>query len=315
MKHNDLRNSLFNWIKTLLITTLSIASLSSYASNLPDSILQLPIKTTDGQIVRLIDFKGKQPVYLKFWATWCQPCMAQMPHFEKIQQQFGKNVKVIAINLAVNDELNDVLAVKKQFKLTMPIAMDVSGDLAQAMQLTGTPYHLLFDKQINLVHVGHDSGKQLTNKLELLTQAKPLTAIKELISTNTNQVEVNYQGQSKAILFGATWCDWYFADMRPSMSERCITLQNQISSIKNQYPNINIHGVMSRLWTDEKALANYTQRYKIDYPIEIDTDNRQFHQLGIKQLPTLVLIKNGVVVDKIVKFNDAKIITQKLLDL
>ena len=41
------------------------------------------LTSIDGERIELARYYGKQPVYLKFWATWCVPCREQMPAFEK----------------------------------------------------------------------------------------------------------------------------------------------------------------------------------------------------------------------------------------
>ncbi|WP_199823896.1 TlpA disulfide reductase family protein, partial [Labrenzia sp. OB1] len=115
------------------------------ASNVSQQLLTMPITLTTGEVVTLAQYQGKKPVYLKFWATWCKPCIEQMPHFEQISQQHSDNLAIIAINLGINDNLAAVQKMQQEFNLSMPMAIDKSGDLAQAFRLLGTPYHLLFD--------------------------------------------------------------------------------------------------------------------------------------------------------------------------
>lgn len=44
----------------------------------------IKLTTIDGDTIDLSELYGKKAVYLKFWATWCIPCRAQMPHFENV---------------------------------------------------------------------------------------------------------------------------------------------------------------------------------------------------------------------------------------
>lgn len=140
------------------------------AGGLPDALLQEPIPLITGKTTRLADFKGKKPVYLKFWATWCVPCRQQMPHFEQVQQTYGDQIEVIAINVGINDDIDSVNAAVREYGLSMPMAIDTSGDLAQAFRLVGTPYHLVFDKDMNLIHRGHKADSILDSSLALVAQ-------------------------------------------------------------------------------------------------------------------------------------------------
>src|SRR5690554_2900313 len=95
-----------------------------------------------------------------------------MPHFEAVQKSYGDEIVVIGINLGINDDADAVQKTIEEFGLTMPMAIDKSGDLAQKFRLIGTPYHLLFDKDMNLVHQGHEADESLDNKLALVAQTK-----------------------------------------------------------------------------------------------------------------------------------------------
>lgn len=55
------------------------------------------VQDKDGKPVKLSDYKGKT-VVLDFWATWCPPCRASMPHTNEVAQKFaGQNVAVLAV--------------------------------------------------------------------------------------------------------------------------------------------------------------------------------------------------------------------------
>ncbi len=47
------------------------------------------VKTVDGRTVRLADMKNR-PVILDFWATWCAPCRASMPHLNDVSARYAK---------------------------------------------------------------------------------------------------------------------------------------------------------------------------------------------------------------------------------
>ena len=59
------------------------------------------IRTLDGHSVRLSDYKGKV-VVLDFWATWCAPCRASLPHLNEVQGRFSKQGLVV-LGISVDD--------------------------------------------------------------------------------------------------------------------------------------------------------------------------------------------------------------------
>ena len=59
------------------------------------------VRGLDGRSIRLTDFKGK-PVVIDFWATWCAPCRASMPHLDTLQRRYQSRGLVV-IGLSVDE--------------------------------------------------------------------------------------------------------------------------------------------------------------------------------------------------------------------
>jgi thiol-disulfide isomerase/thioredoxin len=121
----------------------------------PPISLQQPnhLATTGTQATSLNDLKGKV-VYVDFWASWCVPCRRSFPWMNQIQQQYGDDLVVLAINLDQEAEL------AQQFLQDNPAAFHVefnpNGELAQAYQVVGMPSSYLIDKrgQVRFAHTG-----------------------------------------------------------------------------------------------------------------------------------------------------------------
>lgn len=284
---------------------------------LPEALLHKAIRLTSGETVTLAQFKGKKPVYLKFWATWCKPCMAQMPHFEQVQQRFGGEIEVISINLGVNDDLAAVQKVAEQFKLTMPMAIDQDGELAQAFRLTATPYHLVFDREMRPVHTGHEADEAVDRALEAVAQHKPAAVIDPSVfieSAADVKVDLN-DGKLHGVLFTATWCDWYWKDTLTETSKRCVQAQKALNTLAKAQPEVAWLSVVNRLWTGDKELAEYQKKFEVAHALQIDQSNRLFHQQGVREIPALLLIKNGEVLAKVTDFSDTAAITAQITAL
>jgi thiol-disulfide isomerase/thioredoxin len=106
--------------------------------------------------VELSAFEGKV-VVLNFWATWCPPCVSEMPHFVAISNAYPKDVVVIGISL--DEETAPVHAFLKKHKITYPVGMmnDAFGDTFGA--LPGIPATFILDRKLQLVKkvVGYQS--------------------------------------------------------------------------------------------------------------------------------------------------------------
>lgn len=79
------------------------------------------LKTTDGKIVKLSDYKGKG-VIVNFWATWCGPCRAEIPDMVELQKEYeGKGFSFIGI--ALSDEDEKVKAFVAEQKMNYPVGL------------------------------------------------------------------------------------------------------------------------------------------------------------------------------------------------
>ena len=76
------------------------------APNQQDKYVTAPdfaLKNLEGDDVRLSDYKGKV-VFLNFWATWCPPCRAEIPHFIDLVEKYGNDgFEVVGVDLDPRD--------------------------------------------------------------------------------------------------------------------------------------------------------------------------------------------------------------------
>jgi peroxiredoxin len=75
------------------------------------------IKTLEGKELSLADFRGKY-VLLDFWATWCAPCLEEMPNLQAIQDQYAKGPRLVIIGLSVDDQPASAAYSVKALKLS-----------------------------------------------------------------------------------------------------------------------------------------------------------------------------------------------------
>ena len=74
-----------------------------------------------GQKLKLSDYRGKV-VLLDFWATWCEPCREEIPHFVELQNKFGdQGLQIIGVSM--DDGPEPVRDFYQQFKMNYPVVM------------------------------------------------------------------------------------------------------------------------------------------------------------------------------------------------
>ena len=235
-----------------------------------------------------------------------------MPQFEALQKKYRKSVELIGINIDVNDDIKDVEDIIEEFGLTMTMGVDEKGDLTEAFNVYGTPHYLLLDRDMNLIYQGYKMDESLTNKIELLSQIKPVDSIDaDVLVKKAEDLELDLDdGKVHALFFTATWCDSYLRDSRPDYSRHCVAAQHNVNAVSGKYTDIVWYGVVSRLFTGDKALSDYRDRYAISYPVAIDKSNYLFRQFSVKDFPTLVLVKHGKMILKVTDLHDEeKLIT------
>jgi thiol-disulfide isomerase/thioredoxin len=303
-----------NFLTAIMFTIgLSVFTLVHAQDN---KMFDIAVTTMDGKSITLNDYVGKKPIYLKFWATWCQDCIKQMPHLQKSYETFGKEVEILAVNIGINDSAESIAATQKEFSLTVPIVVDNSGKLAQSINLVGTPFHILIDIDGNVVFKGNEASAQLDKTLKLLSASNSEILPKVAIEKLTPQPSlVSSTDKLTAIFFTATWCDWYLEESRPAMSQNCVSGQQQVNTLYQGASELNWLGVISHLWTGDKELAEYKNKYQIDYPLVIDSNDQEFVRFNVKDVPTLILLQDGKEKFRTSDFSDEKYLADAILEL
>ncbi|WP_233548109.1 TlpA disulfide reductase family protein [Rummeliibacillus sp. POC4] len=105
------------------------------------------LKTLDGKEAKLSDYRGKK-VILNFWATWCPPCKAEIPHMEKYYKKSAKddNVEILAVNLKKSDKDEDYIKdFVKSYDMTYPVLLDTDGEQQEQYQIVTIPTTYFID--------------------------------------------------------------------------------------------------------------------------------------------------------------------------
>lgn len=121
----------------------------------PDAtaLLALSLPDTQGVAQSLQQWRGKVLV-VNFWATWCEPCRAEMPEFVRAQRELGPH-GLQFVGIAV-DQPDKVIQFAKELDLNYPAliggydAMDLSKSLGNT--LVALPFTVIFDREGRVAH-------------------------------------------------------------------------------------------------------------------------------------------------------------------
>ena len=126
------------------------------------------LKTLKGKIFKSSDLKNKA-VILNFWATWCVPCIHEMPELNKAYTSFkNDDVEIIAINFA--ETRSEVDEFVNKYHLEFPILLDKYGDVSQDYRVRNLPvtYFISPDGIIMDLVLGGITQKLIETKLKQL---------------------------------------------------------------------------------------------------------------------------------------------------
>lgn len=103
----------------------------------------LALNDLAGKPVGLDDFRGRV-VLVNFWATWCPPCIKEMPSMQRLHERLGKRgFTVLAVNMGeTGAEVNDFL---KRVPVGFPILLDRDGAVLKSWKVFAFPTSYVID--------------------------------------------------------------------------------------------------------------------------------------------------------------------------
>jgi peroxiredoxin len=121
------------------------------------------IKALSGKTMQLSKLRG-EVVVINFWATWCRPCMQELPYLDAFHKKYGnKGLTVLAVATDGPETAAQVRSVVKRKKWKMPVIHDAAGKLVAQLNPRGNnPFTVFIDKRgrIAKVHEGYNSGDE-----------------------------------------------------------------------------------------------------------------------------------------------------------
>lgn len=122
-----------------------------------DALQQTPdlkFKDENGQIISLRSLKGKV-VFINLWATWCPPCIYEMPSINKLKNTFKDNDDLVFLMVDVDGKINQAKKFMERRKFDLPVHIPAS-EIPRELFGGSIPTTIIVNKQNDIVgrHVG-----------------------------------------------------------------------------------------------------------------------------------------------------------------
>ena len=148
-----------DWGIALLLTAVGFWLFSAWRSpDLPDQAPNWTLATLEGDMISLSDYRGKT-VVLNFWATWCQPCVMEIPNFEKFSKEHP-NIPVLGI--AIDGTPQALKQFAEQHNMTYPIVL-ANTKVQEEYKVSTLPMTVIVapDGKVKDTHIGIMMEQQL----------------------------------------------------------------------------------------------------------------------------------------------------------
>ncbi|MDB5211483.1 MAG: Thiol-disulfide isomerase or thioredoxin [Sediminibacterium sp.] len=122
----------------------------------------------DGKTSQLSNLKGKL-IYVDLWATWCGPCLQEMPAYEKLKESYKDNPSISFISLSIDDN-KDAWKKNMQQRNAQGFQWIVDRAKLQPYNIMSIPRSILVDKDFHIVEMNAalPSSKNISTTLNLL---------------------------------------------------------------------------------------------------------------------------------------------------
>ena len=122
------------------------------------------LQNLSGEAVKLGDFRGRV-VVINFWATWCGPCIQEMPMFQTYHQKYGPDLVMLGVNQEEKSE--EVQKFTSEFELTFEMLLDTDAHVADLYRVFGLPATVFIDREgiLRFHHIGVMTEEQFSRYL------------------------------------------------------------------------------------------------------------------------------------------------------
>ena len=155
-------------IAVLVLVNLPAKQTAPSGTEVGEQLPDFTIECLDGSAFRLEEQRGKV-VVINLWATWCTPCVQELPNFDRLQREHSEDAAVLALHSPpVTADVSDYLSA---YSYEIPFAVDGDGSLSAALNAsTVLPQTIILDPD-GVVTYNQPGALSYEALLELIKEA------------------------------------------------------------------------------------------------------------------------------------------------
>ena len=128
------------------------------------------VRDLDGKAVDLGQYIGKKPVFLEFWATWCELCEELLPRVRAAKAAYGDQVEFLGVNVTINQSRDRVRRYLEQHQPPFRTLYDEEGTSTRAYEAPATSYVVIVDRSGKIAYTGSGGTQEFDGVLRRITQ-------------------------------------------------------------------------------------------------------------------------------------------------
>ncbi len=154
------RTLILAWLCCAALGFSSNATAAVDASKIPAP--DFTLKSNSGKNIKLSELRG-QVVIVNFWASWCSPCLQEMPLLEQLYKKY-QPLGFTLLGVDVEEDSSAAIKWLKEVKVSFPILFDNENIVTERYHVSAMPTTVIIDRDGNIryIHLGYTPGIEKT---------------------------------------------------------------------------------------------------------------------------------------------------------
>ncbi len=141
------------WLLCIVLSICGCQNAEIRSTDVESRAPKIELHDISGKTVSLNDFSGKL-VLLNFWATWCAPCVAEMPALENLYQKYkARGLEIVAISVDPVNKKSEIKSFIENKSLNFAILLDPDFSVVNDFGVTGFPETFFINKEGNFINI------------------------------------------------------------------------------------------------------------------------------------------------------------------